>query len=371
MKIRAAVIDQAGDNWDVREVELLEQEIRPDEVLVEMQAAGLCHTDEHIREGELPARYPFVGGHEGSGIAVAVGSEVKDIEAGDHVVLTFRPSCGLCHFCSEGRPNLCVKIRDVQQGDEQPRFLEGSQRLNAQSLLGTFSEFSVVPATSCVVVPKDIPFDVAALLGCAIPTGYGAAVHAAKVTSGDHCVVIGAGGVGMNAVQGAKVAGAASIVVVDLSEQKRQIAKGYGADAAVGSLQEAQSYIADTHGAQGVDVVILTVPVSQLANEALDILKPGGRLVLAALGDPSRFRLDVPINRLVMNDVTLRGTVMGSAALRRDIPRILALYRQGKFKLDELITHRFALEDIRQGYETLYTGEMVRGVIDYSLTASS
>lgn len=371
MKINAAVIDQAGDDWDVREVELLEHEIRPNEVLVEMQAAGLCHTDEHIREGELPARYPFVGGHEGSGIAVAVGSEVTDIEPGDHVVLTFRPSCGLCHFCSEGRPNLCVKIRNVQQGDQHPRFLENEARINAQSLLGTFAEFSVVPATSCVVVPKDIPFDVAALLGCAIPTGYGAAVHAGKVQSGDHCVVVGAGGVGMNAVQGAKVAGAASIVVVDLSEQKQQIAMEYGADAAVDSLQQVQSYLETTQGIEHADVVILTVPVSKLANDALDILKPGGRLVLAALGDPSNFRLDLPINRLVMNEITLRGTVMGSAALRRDIPRILALYRQGKFKLNELITHRFSLQDIGKGYETLHSGEMVRGVIDYSLNRAS
>lgn len=371
MKIKAAVVDQAGDNWDVRDIELLEHEIRPDEVLVEMQAAGLCHTDEHIREGELPARFPFVGGHEGSAIAVAVGSEVKDIEAGDHVVLTFRPSCGLCHFCSEGRPNLCIKIRNVQQGDEQPRFLESDQRLNAQSLLGTFAEFSVVPATSCVVVPKDIPFDVAALLGCAIPTGYGAAVHAAQTKTGDHCIVIGAGGVGMNAVQGAKVAGAASVVVVDLSAEKQRIALDYGADAAVDSLKQAQAYVEVTHGVQHADVVILTVPVSQLAHEALDVLKPGGRLVLAALGEPSRFRLDLPINRIVMNEITLRGTVMGSAALRRDIPRILALYRQGKFKLDELITHRFALQDIRQGYATLHSGDMVRGVIDHSLDRQS
>src|SRR5699024_12826769 len=139
----------------------------------------------------------------------------------------------------------------------------------------------------------------------------------------------------------------------------------------VDSLQQVQSYLETTQGIEHADVVILTVPVSKLANDALDILKPGGRLVLAALGDPSNFRVDLPITRLEMNEITLRVTVMGSAPLRRDIPRILALYRQGKFKLNELITHRFALEDIRQGYETLYTGEMVRGVIDYSLTASS
>lgn len=367
MKVKAAVIDQPGDAWDVREIELLEDDIRPDEVLVKMQAAGLCHTDEHIREGELPARHPFVGGHEGSAVAVKVGTEVRGVAPGDHLVLTFRPSCGLCQFCSDGLSHLCEKIQSVQQGDSHPRFIQDEQRLNAQSLLGTFAQYSVVPVTSCVVIPKDIPFDVAALLGCAVPTGYGAAVHAARITPGDHCIIVGAGGVGMNAVQGAKVAGAASVTVVDLSEHKRQVALEFGADATFSSLSAAKDYVASTHGANGVDAVILTVPVSQLVEDALDVLKAGGRLVLPALGDPTRFRLDLPINRIVMNDITIRGTVMGSSSLRRDIPRIVALYQQGKYKLDELITHRFALEEISSGYVQLHTGNMVRGVIDYTL----
>lgn len=368
MKIKAAVIDQPGDAWQVRDIELIEDDIRPDEVLVKMQAAGLCHTDEHIREGELPARYPFVGGHEGSAVAVKVGSEVRGIKPGDHLVLTFRPSCGVCQFCSNGRSHLCEKIQNIQQGDDNPRFVEGAQRLNAQSLLGTFAQYSVVPATSCVVIPKNIPFDVAALLGCAVPTGYGAAVHAAQITPGDHCIIAGAGGVGMNAVQGAKVAGAASVSVVDLSEHKLQVAKEFGADATFTTLKAAKEYVASVHGIDGVDAVILTVPVSQLVDDALDVLKAGGRLVLPALGDPARFRLDLPINRIVMNDITIRGTVMGSSGLRRDIPRIVALYQQGKYKLDELITHRFALEDITTGYAQLHSGDIVRGVIDYNLT---
>lgn len=365
MQIKAAVVDEAGGQWDVREIEL-QQDIRPGEILVQMSAAGLCHTDEHVRQGELPARYPLVGGHEGAGIAVAVGEGVFGIEPGDHLVFTFRPSCGLCRFCVDGKAHLCEEIAKIQAGDEAPRFQEAGAALNAQSLIGTFAEHSIVPATSCVVVPKDIPLEVAALLGCAIPTGYGAAVHAGQIRPGDHVIVVGMGGVGTNALQGAKVAGAASIVAVDLSEQKLDLASSFGADAAFHSIEEASSFIQQHTDGRRATVVIITVPVTKLVNDAIAELDKGGRLVLAALGDPDRFRLDIPVNRLVINDITVRGTVMGSASLRRDIPTILNLYRQGKFKLDELITHRYTLDQIREGYARLNHGDVIRAVIDYT-----
>lgn len=366
MKIKAAVVEQAGDNWDVREIELREEDLRPGEVLVRMGAAGLCHTDEHIRQGELPARFPFVGGHEGAGVAVAVGEGVRGIEPGDHLVFTFRPSCGLCRFCVDGKANLCTEIGKVQAGDANPRFHMNGTALNAQSLIGTFAEHSIVPATSCVVIDKDIPMEIAALLGCAIPTGYGAAVHAGGVKAGDHVVVIGMGGVGTNALQGARVAGAATVVAVDLSVEKLARARDFGADAAFTSLAEASEFIQKATGGRKATVVILTVPVSAIVTNALAELDQGGRLVLAALGDPSRFRLDLPVNQLVMNDITVRGTVMGSASLRRDIPAILSLYRQGKFKLDELITHRYRLDEIREGYAELNRGDVIRAVVEYA-----
>lgn len=364
MKFKAAVLEDIGGEWDVREIEL-HDEIRPGEVLVRMGAAGLCHTDEHIRQGELPARLPLVGGHEGAGIAVAVGEGVQGIEPGDHLAFTFRPSCGLCRFCVDGKANLCVEIAKVQAGDSAPRFHENGVPLNAQSLIGTFAEHSIVPATSCVVIPKDIPMAVAALLGCAIPTGYGAAVHAGQVKPGDHVMVIGMGGVGTNALQGARVAGAATVVAVDLSEQKLALAKDFGADAAFTSLAEASDFIQQATGGRKATVAIITVPVAAVVRGALAELDQGGRLVLAALGDPEKFRLDLPVNQLVMNDITVRGTVMGSASLRRDIPTILNLYRQGKFKLDELISHRYRIDEIKEGYEELGRGEVVRAVIEY------
>ncbi|WP_404287614.1 zinc-binding dehydrogenase [Glutamicibacter arilaitensis] len=366
MKVQAAVIDGVDAEWDIREVELRETDIRPGEILVRMGAAGLCHTDEHIRHGELPAQFPLVGGHEGAGVAVSVGEGVSHIKPGDHLVFTFRPSCGLCRYCVDGKAHLCTEIDQVKAGDPNPRFSQDGVALNAQSLIGTFAEHAIVKATACVVIDKDISMDVAALLGCAIPTGFGAAVHAGKVQPGDHVVVVGMGGVGTNAVQGAKVAGASTVVAVDLSPNKLALAREFGADAAFASLDEASEYIHKASHGRKPTVVILTVPVAALAAQAVSILDQGGRLVLAALGNPASFRLDLPINQLVMNDITVRGTVMGSSSLRRDIPTILALYRQGKYKLDELITHRFSLADIRKGYSQLDQGDVVRAVIQYN-----
>lgn len=365
MKLKAAVIEAVNAEWEVREIELREHDLRPGEILVRMGAAGLCHTDEHIRHGELPAQFPLVGGHEGAGVAISVGDGVSHISPGDHLVFTFRPSCGLCHYCVNGMAHLCVKINEIKNGDPNPRFHHAGEGLNAQSLIGTFAEYAIVKATSCVIVDRDVPMDVAALLGCAIPTGYGAAVHAGRVRPGDHVVVVGMGGVGTNAVQGAKVSGASTVVAVDLSTDKLALARTFGADAAFKSLGEAATFISESSSGGKATVVILTVPVAQLATQAVSVLEQGGRLVLAALGDPSRFRLDLPINQLVMNDITVRGTVMGSSSLRRDIPTILNLYRQGKYKLDELITHRFSLDDIREGYSRLDQGDVVRAVIQY------
>lgn len=365
MKLKAAVVDSVGAEWEVQEIELREDEVRPGEVLVRMAAAGLCHTDEHIRHGELPTRFPLVGGHEGAGVAVAVGEGVTNIAPGDHLVFTFRPSCGLCRFCVDGKANLCTEIERVKAGDADPRFHRDGTALNAQSLIGTFAEHAVVPATSCVVIDRDIPFEVAALLGCAVPTGYGAAVHAGAVTAGDHVVVVGLGGVGTNAVQGARVAGAATVLAVDLSEDKLARAREFGADAGFTSLADAAAHVRASTDGRRPTVIILTVPVAALAAQAVAELDQGGRLVLSALGDPARFRLDLPVNQLVMNEITVRGTIMGSASLRRDIPTILALYRQGRFKLDELVTHRYRLEDISAGYASLDRGDVIRAVVIY------
>ena len=366
MKVKAAVVKEVGADWDVREIELREDDLRPGEVLVRMGAAGLCHTDEHIRQGELPARFPFVGGHEGAGVAVAVGEGVLGIEPGDHLVFTFRPSCGLCRYCVDGKANLCTEIGKIQAGDADPRFHENGAALNAQSLVGTFAEHSIVPATSCIVIDKDVPMDVAALLGCAVPTGYGAAIHAGRVKAGDHVIVIGMGGVGTNALQGARVAGAATVVAVDLSTAKLAQAAQFGADTGFTSISEASTFIQEVTAGRKATVAILTVPVSALLTQALMELDQGGRLVLAALGDPARFRLDHAVNHLVMNDITVRGTVMGSASLRRDIPDILNLYRQGKFKLNELISHRFSLDRIGEGYKELNSGDVIRAVVEYT-----
>lgn len=361
--VKAATVAEAGAPWVVRQIELDDQNLGPQDVLVDMKVAGLCHSDEHVRDGSIGGKtFPLVGGHEGSAQVVAVGSGVSHLEPGDHVVLCFRPACGQCRWCASGRANLCDSIAMVQSGTAQPRFFDRGEPLKAMSLLATFAQRSVVPAISCVRVDKDIPFDVAALLGCAVPTGYGAAVHAAQVCAGDTVLVVGLGGVGTNALQGAKVAGAAAVVGVDLSPTKREIAPEFGADAALETVAQAGEWLKE-HYDRKFDVVIMTVGVPGLAEQAIRYLEKAGRVVLAALGDPSKLRIDLPIPLLAMNDITIRGTVMGSASLHRDIPVILDLYRAGKYKLDELISQRLPLEEIQAGYDQLFEGGVTRSVI--------
>ena len=363
--VRAAVVNDFGSEWSVENVALDDSTLGPTDVLVSMRAAGLCHTDEHIREGSLRVTpVPFVGGHEGAGVVEAVGEGVSDIAPGDHVVLCFRPSCGRCRPCAAGKAHLCVEARRLSDGTIATRFHRRSEILATQSLIGTFAEKSVVPAMSCVVIDKDIPFEVAALLGCAVPTGYGAAVNAGKVQSGDSVLIVGMGGVGTNAVQGASIAGAANIVVVDLSENRRSIATDFGATAAVETIAEASEHIRQQTG-QEFDVAIITVGVSGIAENAFAALNPGGRIVLAALGDPEKLRLNYPITPIAMKNITIQGTVMGGATLRRDIPKILDLYRQSKFKLDELISEKLSLDEIQEGYEGLHRGGVTRSVIVY------
>lgn len=365
IQVRAAVLEAAGDDWTVADLALRADNLGPGDVLVRMLAAGLCHSDEHIRSGDLPSRFPLVGGHEGAAVVEAVGPGAGDLKPGDHVVLCFRPACGNCRFCARGQSELCDKVSMILSGEAPPRFFRNGEPLVSQSLLGTFATHSVVPAISCVPIPKDVSPEVAALLGCAVPTGYGAAVHAGKVASGDAVIVVGMGGVGTNAVQGARCAGAALVVAVDNSPSKLKLATDFGADAAFASLKEADSYIRQQRGGIGADVAIMTVGVTSLLAEAVGVLDRGGRLVLAALGHPDRFRLDLPVNPLAMNEITIQGTVLGSCNLREDIPRILSLYKQGRFKLDELISHRYTLDQIRDGYEELARGEVTRAVIVY------
>ncbi|WP_406725023.1 Zn-dependent alcohol dehydrogenase [Streptomyces sp. GD-15H] len=364
MKTKAAVVFEPGRPWEVVELEL--DPPKAGEVQVRFVAAGLCHSDEYMRLGELRPRYPLVGGHEGAGVIEAVGEGVTGLSVGDPVVCSFRPACGRCRFCAMGKSNLCDEGARLFEGslpDGTFRFHHGDLDVGANAMLGTFSERAVVPAFSCIKVAEDLPLTSMAMLGCAVPTGWGAAVHSGDVRPGEVVVVLGSGGVGINAVQGARMAGAAETVVVDPVQDKLEIAKKLGATRTATTADEAKEIVQELTGGHGADKAIVTAGVPGLAESGFSMLRKGGTLVLAGMGNADTLRLDLPVSLIARADMRIVGSAMGSCNFQIDIPRLISLYRSGDLRLDELVSGTYALDDISLGYEDMYSGKNLRGVI--------
>jgi alcohol dehydrogenase (nicotinoprotein) len=368
MRTRAAILREAGKPWEVTELEL--DEPRPSEVRVEFAAAGMCHSDHHVRTGDSVARLPMVGGHEGAGVVEAVGSEVTRVAVGDHVVCSFIPACGTCRYCATGRQNLCDSGAEMLTGLLPAggfRFHDDSGAdLGGFCMLGTFAQRAVVSQHSCVRIGKDIPFDVAALVGCGVPTGWGSAVYAARVSPGDTVVIFGAGGVGMNAVQGARYAGARAVVVVDPVAFKRDTALAFGATHAFADADAAREAVARMTRGQLADHAICTVGVldATVVAQAAAIVGKGAQVTITSVGRTGEKHVQLSANgSLVGYQRRLQGHVFGMCNPLYDIPRLLGLYRDGQLKLDELITRRYSLDEINSGYQDLEDGTLIRGVI--------
>ncbi|MBX5468083.1 MAG: NDMA-dependent alcohol dehydrogenase, partial [Firmicutes bacterium] len=310
-----------------------------------------------------------VGGHEGAGIVEAVGPGVERVKPGDHVVCAFIPACGHCRWCSTGHQNLCDLGAFIGPGsllDGTYRFHARGQDIGAMCLLGTFSEYSVVPEASCIRLDPDIPFEVAALVGCGVTTGWGAAVHTAQVRPGETVAVFGIGGVGINAVQGAKLAGARYIVAVDPLASKRQWALEFGATHAVATGAEARQLIEQlTWGALAEKAIVTAGEVyTDVAMEALSVVGKTGTVVMVGIAmQGAEFLL--PESLLIGYQKRILGSTFGSANPVRDIPRLLQLYRDGLLKLEELITTRYSLDAVNQGYRDMWAGKNLRGLIEY------
>ncbi len=366
MRVNAATVSSPGAPWEVREVEL-RTDLAPGDVLVRVVAAGLCHSDEHLRMGSLPIAYPFVGGHEGSGVVVAVGSMVGTLIPGDRVVFAFRPACGQCRYCVRGSSNLCLETMRIFQDASHSYFSNGIEHFTATSLIGSFASHTVVPEISCIKVPEQTPLEVAALLGCAVPTGFSAMERAGEIQAAETALVVGAGGVGINAIQAASINGAAEVLVVDNAASRESIARDFGATQFFTTVEEVQSYIEDTRGGIGVDVAVVTVGVPGMVEQVIPLMDRGGRVVLTALGDPAKLRLEYPIAALVKDDITVRGSIAGSSNLRADVPRYIALYEAGLLKLDELVTKRYQLSEIEAGYADMHEGRSIRGIVVFNV----
>jgi len=368
VKTRAAVLDQPGTDWAITELEL--DEPKAGEVLVRWVAAGLCHSDEHLRTGDIVGRFPIVGGHEGAGIVEKVGPGVTRVSVGDHIVASFIPSCGKCRWCSTGRQNLCDLGATILEGclpDGTFRFHRGADDLGGICMLGTFSERSVVSELSCVPVSKELDLTKVVLVGCGIPTGWGSAVYAAEVKPGDTVVIYGVGGIGINAVQGSSHAGALHTVAVDPLANKREKAEELGATHSVASADEAMDLVMQLTNGVGADKAIVTVGVvdSDVVGNAFNVVSKGGTVVITGLADLTKLTVQLPSSVLTLFEKTVKGTLFGSSNPVYDIPKLIGLYQNGELEIDSLITRTYTLDQINEGYQDLLDGKNLRGVIIY------
>lgn len=366
MKTKGAVLWELGRDWEVVELDL--DGPRDGEVLIRYVAAGFCHSDEHLRHGDIVPRFPIVGGHEGAGIIEEVGAGVTKVKPGDHVVCSFIPSCGHCRWCSTGQQNLCDLGATILEGclpDGSFRFHAEGQDLGAMCMIGTFSQYATISEYSCVKVDDDLPLEKAVLTGCGVPTGWGSAVYAAKVAPGDTVVIFGIGGIGINAVQGAAHAGAANIVAVDPLANKREKAEQLGATHSVASGEEAKALVGELTRGVGADKAIVTVDIvnEQVVQEAVDAIRKGGRVVITGLADPTKLTVQLSGAVLTLFQKEVIGTLFGNSNPQYDIKKMLDLYRTGHVKLDELVTNTYSLDQVNQGYQDLLDGKNLRGVM--------
>lgn len=368
MRTEAAVLWEPGGRWSVEEIELDDPEAG--EVLVEMVASGLCHSDDHARTGDLPAVTPLIGGHEGSGVVVKVGEGVTSVAEGDHVVFSFVPACGRCPSCADGHSNLCDNGAALLVGAQ----LDGTSRHHARGqdlwtmvCLGTFGRHTVVNEMSCVKIEPDIPLELACLVGCGVTTGWGSSVYAAEVAPGDNVAVIGVGGIGAAAVQGARLAGARNIVAIDPVEFKRESAMAFGATHTSPSIGEAHALIEELTWGRMCDKVICCVGVGDGAQIApiMTLTAKRGRVVVTNIHPASETNIDISLVDLTLMEKQLVGTIFGSANPRSDIPRLMHLFRSGQLDLAGMVTREYELERINDGFDDMLAGRNIRGVIRY------
>ena len=363
--MRAAVLREVDQPFVVEDVELAAP--GAGEVEVRISAAGVCHSDWNVVSRATTNPLPAVLGHEGAGVVVAVGDGVETVAEGDHVVLSWLPACGRCYYCAQGRHVLCdVAMEDMFRGTLPGGALRLSQNgdpVYHYSYLSAFAESCIVPAGCCVRVRDDAPFEVAALVGCAVMTGYGAAVNRARVEPGSVVAIFGAGGVGLSAVMGARLAGAEAVVAIDPVEFKRQTALELGATHALDpASDDVVSALRDLTEGRGADAALDTAGVPGIVAQAYASVRRGGTVV--AVGLPAEgLTADLPASDLPREEKIVTGSFYGSCNPQVDMPRVLDLYMEGKLPLDRLVTRTYALEQINEAFAAMNSGEVARAVI--------
>ena len=364
MKVKAAVFYEEGVPFQVEELDLAEP--RQGEVLVKIAAAGVCHSDWHLMTGATKHPLPVVPGHEGAGVVQSVGQGVTTIKPGDHVALNWAPNCGHCFYCLRDRPSLCATyVGSIWAGT----MMDGTTRLSKDgrpvyhfSALACFAEYVVVPQECCVPLDKQVPLEIAALIGCAVTTGVGAVLNTAVVQPGSSVVVFGAGGVGLNIIMGAKLAGASRIIAVDNNEAKGDLAQSFGATDIIITRPDTNESIRNLTEGRGADYVFEAVGLPALQEQCLDAVRPGGTVVYVGMS-PMGSNTNLSGAIIARQEKTVTGSYYGSANTARDFPLYADLYMRGQLDLDRLISETYSLDQINEAYAHMLNGDTARGII--------
>lgn len=367
MKTKAAVVYEHAKPMVIDELEL--EGPKQGEVLVEFKAAGLCHSDLSVINGVLSMPLlPSVPGHEGAGIVKEVGPGVTRVKPGDHVLLLWVASCGKCYYCLRAQPYLCTLRDTTRTGtmvDGTYRLKKGNQTIGKMVGVGSFSQYNVVNQESVLPIDKDIPFEIAAVTGCGVITGVGAVINTAKVKPGSSVAVVGIGGVGLNAVQGAVLANATKIIAIDILDNKLEFAKQFGATHVVNAAKEDPvEKVKELTDGIGVDYAFEVLGKTETALTTFNLIRRGGSAVMVGVPGADEM-LTIPLAQLPIMEKSILGCYYGSANMQVDLKTLLDLYKNGRLKLEELITARYSIDEINKGFEDLESGKNARGVVIY------
>ncbi|MBP9755777.1 MAG: Zn-dependent alcohol dehydrogenase [Phenylobacterium sp.] len=361
--MKAAVLREVGKPLQIEDVQI--NKPGPHEVLIRTVAAGLCHSDLHFMEGSYPHPLPAVLGHESAGIVEQVGSEVRTVKVGDHVITCLSAYCGHCESCLTGHLSLCVSPETKRGADEEPRLTTAAGPMIQFLNLSSFAEQMLIHEHACVAIRKDMPLDRAALIGCSVMTGVGAAIHTSGVRPGETVAVIGCGGVGLSAINGAAIAGAGRIIAIDMVASKGNLAMEFGATDFIDASQTdaVKEVLEMTKG--GVHHSFEAIGLSKTAEQAFNMLRRGGTANIIGM---------IPVGQTItlmgaafLGEKKLQGSMMGSNRFPVDMPRLVDFYMNGKLKLDQMISQRIKLEQVNEGFADMKRGELARSVIMFNI----